>query len=280
MLKDDNNDIGQHQPKQQEQEQQHQPKQEQEQQNNGDDNDDMNVGDLFLNKSYVKKTIEYFGVNVKLNVLDSASTDFDLTGQVIWPSAQVLTQYIIKNQDEYKNKKILEVGSGVGVCGLFLAKLGQPCTLSDNNEIVLDLLRLNVEESTADGYKCDCIKLDWGNQEDMDNCLHKSKEKDDIGGFDMIIGSDIVYWKIGIVPLFKTVSYLLKHNDNSRFITCYQSRSTQTDNYLLEQATLHGFEYEFKPIETFLDRSLLSFNEDSTISIINLIIFKRIKKNN
>ncbi|KAM9977015.1 hypothetical protein ACTFIR_010867 [Dictyostelium discoideum] len=272
MLKDDNSDIGQHQPSQQQQPQQ----------NNNDDNDDMSVGDLFLNKSYVKKTLEYFGVNVNLNVLDSASTDFDLTGQVIWPSAQVLTQYIIKNQEEYKNKKILEVGSGVGVCGLFLAKLGQPCTLSDNNEIVLDLLRLNVEESTADGYKCDCIKLDWGNQEDMDNCLLKSKDDDNsaAGGFDMIIGSDIVYWKIGIVPLFKTVSYLLKHNDdNSRFVTCYQSRSTQTDNYLLEQATLHGFEYEFKPIETFLDRSLLTFNEDSTISIINLIIFKRIKKN-
>ncbi|EAL64861.1 hypothetical protein DDB_G0285209 [Dictyostelium discoideum AX4] len=269
MLKDDNNDIGQHQPSQQQQ------------QNNNEDNDDMSVGDLFLNKSYVKKTLEYFGVNVNLNVLDSASTDFDLTGQVIWPSAQVLTQYIIKNQEEYKNKKILEVGSGVGVCGLFLAKLGQPCTLSDNNEVVLDLLRLNVEESTADGYKCDCIKLDWGNQEDMDNCLLKSKDNDNsAGGFDMIIGSDIVYWKIGIVPLFKTVSYLLKHNDeNSRFVTCYQSRSTQTDNYLLEQATLHGFEYEFKPIETFLDRSLLTFNEDSTISIINLIIFKRIKKN-
>ncbi|KAK5580801.1 hypothetical protein RB653_000825 [Dictyostelium firmibasis] len=268
MLKDDKNDIGQ------------QHHQQQQQQSNNDDNDDINVGDLFLNKSYVKKTIEYFGVDVKLNVLDSAATDFDLTGQVIWPSAQVLTQYIIKNQEEYKNKKILEVGSGVGVCGLFLARLGQPCTLSDNNEIVLDLLRLNVEESTADGYKCDCMKLDWGNQDDMDKCLLKSKEDYcDNGGFDMIIGSDIVYWKIGIIPLFKTVSHLLKFNDDSRFIICYQSRSTQTDNYLLEQATLHGFQYEFKPIDTFLDRSLLTFKEESSISIINLIIFKRIKIN-
>ncbi|KAF2069594.1 hypothetical protein CYY_009085 [Polysphondylium violaceum] len=233
------------------------------------DNLDIDVGDLFLNKSYTKKPIEYFGVDILVNVLNSASTDFDLTGQVIWPAAQVLTQYIISNQHEYRDKNILEVGSGVGVCGLFLARLGQPCTLSDNNETVMELLRMNVQESIDRGYPCKEVTLDWGVEKDINNCLSS-----DPNGYDYIIGSDVVYWQTSIVPLFETVDKLLHKSSTSRFIICYQSRSTQTDNYLLKKAQEYGFSFEFIPIESFLNRDYLTFT-DSTISIINLIIFKR-----
>eukprot|EP01132_Coremiostelium_polycephalum_P001405 gene1405-1774_t len=205
--------------------------------------------------------------------------DFDLTGQVIWPAAQVLTQYILKgNRGEYTNRKILELGSGVGVCGLFLARLGEKCVLSDNNDVVMDLLQMNVRDSCQRGYECSAVKLDWGNETDMSNVL---KEYDD-KGFDIIIGSDIVYWQSSIIPLFTTVSRLLSNSDNENncFILCYQSRSGQTDKFLIQQSEIFGFTHEYIPIDdnsSFIDKNLFTFKETSTLSIISLIKFKRKK---
>ncbi|KYQ92382.1 hypothetical protein DLAC_06352 [Tieghemostelium lacteum] len=245
--------------------------------NNNNDSDSM-FGDLFLNKSYIKKTIKYFDVEIVVNVLNSASTDFDLTGQVIWPAAQVLTQYMIQKKNEHiyagatnEQLETLELGAGAGVCGLFLSRLGKNCVLSDNNEVVLDLLRMNVEESCQRGYPCKELKIDWGDNQDIQQCLNRYPN-----GFDIIFGSDICYWKTSIIPLFQTVSALLSHKSTSTFLLCYQSRSTQTDQYLLEQASLHNFTYEFIDINSFVNTEYLTFkDQDTTLSIIYLIKFYR-----
>lgn len=48
-------------------------------------------------------------------------TDHDLTGQIVWPAAKVLSWYIATNNDVFKNKVVLELGAGTGLAGFVAA---------------------------------------------------------------------------------------------------------------------------------------------------------------
>ena len=58
----------------------------------------------------------------KLYALNSASTDYDLTGQVIWQAAHIMSIWFLdKFLPEFRNKSVLELGAGPGLCGLIAA---------------------------------------------------------------------------------------------------------------------------------------------------------------
>lgn len=43
------------------------------------------------------------------------TADFDLTGQLVWPGAMLMNDYLSKNPDVLQASSILELGSGVGI---------------------------------------------------------------------------------------------------------------------------------------------------------------------
>jgi hypothetical protein len=49
---------------------------------------------------------------VILTLLETA--DFDLTGQLVWPGAMLLNDYLSKNAEILQGCTIIELGSGVG----------------------------------------------------------------------------------------------------------------------------------------------------------------------
>ncbi|KAL9403636.1 hypothetical protein Peur_000608 [Populus x canadensis] len=53
--------------------------------------------------------------NFTLNICEAA--DFDLTGQLVWPGALLLNDYLAKNVEMLQGCSIIELGSGVGVGG-------------------------------------------------------------------------------------------------------------------------------------------------------------------
>lgn len=59
------------------------------------------------------------------------AADYDLTGQLVWPGAVLLNNYLSMNSEILKGKSVIELGSGVG-------KLitNMPFHLSSNNYIV------------------------------------------------------------------------------------------------------------------------------------------------
>jgi len=82
--------------------------------------EDLNFeSDLFLNKSYVDRTFCFGDLKVRLKCSDSTCTDYDLTGQVIWPAAFVMCKYFQyiyeKDRTFFQNKSGLELGSGTGL---------------------------------------------------------------------------------------------------------------------------------------------------------------------
>lgn len=44
------------------------------------------------------------------------TADFDLTGQLVWPGAMLLNDYLSKNAVLLKGCSVIELGSGVGKC--------------------------------------------------------------------------------------------------------------------------------------------------------------------
>lgn len=47
-----------------------------------------------------------------LTILETA--DFDLTGQLVWPGAMLLNDYLSKNAELLQGCSVIELGSGVG----------------------------------------------------------------------------------------------------------------------------------------------------------------------
>jgi hypothetical protein len=42
------------------------------------------------------------------------TADYDLTGQLVWPGAELLSEYLSKNQGRVKGSSVLELGAGLG----------------------------------------------------------------------------------------------------------------------------------------------------------------------
>jgi hypothetical protein len=59
--------------------------------------------------------------------------------------------------------------------------------------------------------------------------------------FDIIIGTDIVYWPTIIEPLVKTLVALFDINPSIQFYLCYIERHGNTHKGLLNELNLKGF---------------------------------------
>eukprot|EP00039_Didymoeca_costata_P005227 m.79722 g.79722 ORF g.79722 m.79722 type:complete len:273 (+) comp12726_c0_seq2:227-1045(+) len=113
--------------------------------------------------------------NSVLNALISRSHSTQMvsgatTGLCTWNGALTMCEWCLKNRDIFRDcDTVIELGSGVGLLGLFLGKLrvARRLLLTDHSQLVLKQLDQNISlnsEEDEDGYKFDnlCVhKLDW-----------------------------------------------------------------------------------------------------------------------
>lgn len=149
------------------------------------------------------------------------------TGLIEWHASDVLCEYLL-NSDEIKNGnsiRLLELGSGLGKCGLLLHLLlqsngrSESTVLTDGDTNVMQLLRKNVAFNTFsnDNDDISCQQLKWGTNE-AKSFLSK---QDYNQKFDLIIGSDLLYTnRQNLNPLFETIDVLL----DDRHYLAYSSR--------------------------------------------------------
>lgn len=95
----------------------------------------------------------------------------------IWEASAVLTQYMAQ-LEVVPNRRILELGSGIGVAGITAAAMGHDITLTEYDPDALNFLHANVDLNQC--TQTTICRLDWFNPQ-----LE--------GQFDLIIGSEIVY---------------------------------------------------------------------------------------
>lgn len=138
------------------------------------------------------QTVEFGKTDIHLCTLRSKQEFHDPTGiaeklgissatwpifGVIWPSSLVLAHYIFDH--DTTSKRILEVGCGMALSSLLLNKQGADITATDYHPEAKTFLQRNA--LLNDGEPIPYEQVDWANKED------------NLGLFDMIIGSDLLY---------------------------------------------------------------------------------------
>ncbi|GER39362.1 S-adenosylmethionine-dependent methyltransferase/methyltransferase [Striga asiatica] len=117
-----------------------------------------------------------------------ANADFDLTGQLVWPGAELLNDFLSKNADMLRGCSVIELGSGVGITGILCSRFCEKVVMTDHNE---EILKRNIElHDTSQNLVCSAElkaeKLEWGNSEQLDYILQRHPK-----GFDLVLGADI-----------------------------------------------------------------------------------------
>ncbi|KAK8918789.1 hypothetical protein KSP39_PZI021213 [Platanthera zijinensis] len=125
-----------------------------------------------------------FGTSVlELFCLRSSSTDYDLTGQIVWPGAVLLNNYLSGNPKMLEGLSVIELGK---VCQKHPNELRKLRT----DLINMLILKKNIELQSSPGNQIsaglNAEKLEWGNYDHLEWISQKYSR-----GFDLILGADI-----------------------------------------------------------------------------------------
>lgn len=164
--------------------------------------------------------------------------EIDNTGVVcIWPSEEVLTYYCILNADMFRNKRVLELGSGYGLAGLSIASCTDAAevVISDGNPQVVDYIQKNITANVGsfEDTKVTSLLLRWG-QDVVGHLGHN---------FDLIIAADCTFFKEFHADLAYTLKSLLALCKASQAIFFSPKRGTTLDLFL-RAVNSHGLHVE------------------------------------
>jgi predicted nicotinamide N-methyase len=181
--------------------------------------------------------------------LDSEETA-QSTGVTLWQAAPRLATFLMRNSHEYvSGRQVLELGAGLGLCGIVAHHLGARCViLSDGDTQTLQQMRHNVTQNNIGpksvndnnndnrAMMMECRQLIWGSSTQV--CAFQES----FGLFDTILGADVVYTRQSLDPLLDTVVELLQKKPHSgQFVLSrYTQWNNVSDDVVIEAAAARG----------------------------------------
>ncbi|XP_028277056.1 protein N-lysine methyltransferase METTL21A-like [Parambassis ranga] len=163
---------------------------------------------------------------------------------VVWDAAVVMCMYLELGAVELKGKRAIELGAGTGLVGIVAALLGAQVTITDR-EPALDFLSANVEANLpTDSQRSVLVsELTWG----------EGLERYPAGGFDLVLGADIVYLEDTFVPLLHTMEHLcsdttvvllackIRYERDTNFLSMLKERFTVEEVSYDKQRDIHVY---------------------------------------
>jgi len=171
------------------------------------------IADLFICREYTQKSYHFHPppahagappLAVTLDVLEAASTDFDLTGQIVWGVSVLLAQYVAfaARAEALAAGEVLELGAGCGLAGLAAAALGaREVVLTDNEPEVLALLARSAARYPA----ARVLELCWGDAASHAALAAATGRQ----AYSLVLGADVIFWSHAVPLLFDTVARAL-----------------------------------------------------------------------
>ncbi|KRX09074.1 hypothetical protein PPERSA_01961 [Pseudocohnilembus persalinus] len=188
----------------------------------------------------------------------------------VWDPAICLLKYFEKNftklQEKFKQKNIIELGSGTGVIGLCLDEFEPEKVILTDMEQYLQPIHNNIQinKNKLQG-KYEVQKLTWGkeNKEQVKQILNILNNQ-----IDIVIGSDLTYVSENTDKLFETLDiiYQLSENkQNFQFLMCYCLHK-QGDDFFIEK---YSNQWNFEQIK------YRDYHKDFRSDDIKIVIIKK-----
>lgn len=193
--------------------------------------------DLFANNELEVFELEFPGLPTL--AIKGQSECTQSTGLGLWMGGDVIVEYLLKDNHAslIRNKRVLELGSGVGLCGLVAYHLGaSQVVLTDGDTSVLENLRFNIsqnvyERETKEEPIITCTQLIWGRDAQSILARHQQPQ--------VIIAADCLYMKASVKPFWWTVDQLL--DPDGVLVYTMIASSTAPPGMVLQVAKEHGF---------------------------------------
>lgn len=193
------------------------------------------------------------------------------TGLLVWPGAEILVSFIEKRPDIFQQKRVLELGCGIGLCSLACALYDADVLATDGDSQTVELARDNVELNRSLPWRSAprTAFLRWG--QNVEAFL-----QNECGGkpFPVVIGADITYAAAlcntmmtltlcclfndryqpdCLGPLYRTVDELLDTTPDAVFVLSYMPRVHVPISQVVEAAAAAGWEVTHVPLDSFTD---------------------------
>jgi SAM-dependent methyltransferase len=149
------------------------------------------------------KLFQVPGSDFQIACLQRNSVNSDNTGYRVHAGAYVAIRFLEKMSALLEGKHVLELGTGSGVVGVVASRLAALASiaLTDGNAKALDIATLNAQSISPD-CKFDIFQLLWG------PVLESFPRS--LNSLDVIIGSELMYYKTDVSQLSETVAAILK----------------------------------------------------------------------
>jgi predicted nicotinamide N-methyase len=114
-------------------------------------------------------------------------------GVALWPAAIALAHEIVARAEDFRERRVLELGSGTGLPGIVAASLGAHVVQTDRHELAMAVCKRNGERN--DVRTIEHRLADWTAWDDTER-------------YDWILGSDILY----ATELHPHLRHIFEHN--------------------------------------------------------------------
>ncbi|KAG7387590.1 hypothetical protein PHYPSEUDO_013984 [Phytophthora pseudosyringae] len=169
---------------------------------------------------------------------------FNEVGLKLWEAGWLLAEYVIAHESEFRDRKVLELGAGVGFTGMVLACVcrSSRVVLSDYAPNVMQNLRYNVEINSGK-FICpvDVQTLDWDTWQPTD---HEDDRPD------VLLAGDCAYDVAAFPPMMHVLQSFLGIDESSTSqrpqrvaIFAATIRNQKTFQEFLDQLAAHRIDY-------------------------------------
>jgi predicted nicotinamide N-methyase len=205
--------------------------------------------------SYDKKSKEY---EEEIHIKELSIVDGGI-GCATWDASIILSRWIRKNSGLFTDKRVIELGAGTGLPGIYASKFCKECILTDYLENVIENLSYNINLNER-GTNCRAKMLDW-------TTWDKSSK---LGTCDILIGSELTY--TGDLTIIKALCNVIDGclQSGGIFVEVLSDDRDGVDVFLKEFAS-YGFSLEIQGVEEFMG----NFGTKQKDETYKLYLFKK-----